>query len=161
MAEYVLVTDIERAPRFEENRDYKLIAPDDPRREGRGWKYELLREFRVPLHYFPADPRREAITSPYVDLSADGVLTVRARYPSDGPSGPTVDTDDFLFAAIVVHDPLYELMRRGALAQHWRKAADLELRRFCKAFGMPWWRRLYVYYFVRWFAAWAAKRTRR
>lgn len=92
----------------------------------------------------------------YVYLTQDGWLTIKAGYAWDGPSGPTWDTPDFMSGSCI-HDALYQAMRQRRLHQEWRAQADKELIRACKRAGMPWWRRRYVLWALRRFAAFAAK----
>lgn len=96
-----------------------------------------------------------------IDFDANsGLLHIYEGYSWDGPSGPALDTDDFMLAALV-HDALYQLMRAGGMPQAYRAAADRAMRRLCKEAGMPWWRRWYTYQAVRWFAAGASKNARK
>lgn len=80
----------------------------------------------------------------------DKIMTMAEGYAWDGPSGPTIDTPDFMRGSLV-HDALYQLMRDGYMLQSGRVLADRELVAICKADGMPWWRRAYVYVSVRLF----------
>ncbi len=92
----------------------------------------------------------------YVSLSLGGTLKINSGYAWDGPSGPTIDTPDFLIGSLV-HDALYQLMRERKLPQSYRKIADQILKRICLEEGMPSWRAFYVYYAVRLFGASSAK----
>lgn len=74
----------------------------------------------------------------------------------DGPSGPTIDTKEFMRGAFV-HDALYQLIREGHLLMRDRKQADKILRRMCIEDGMSRFRAWYVYEAVSRFAKWAAK----
>ena len=89
-------------------------------------------------------------------LLPDGALYVCAGYTWDGPSGPALDTASFLRASLV-HDALYELMRRGGLPLTKRAAADREMRYIAAEDGMPWYRRWWTYWAVRLFAGPAAR----
>jgi hypothetical protein len=44
-------------------------------------------------------------------VTREGLLIILAGYSSDGPSGLTFDTKDFMLAAFI-HDALYELLRQ-------------------------------------------------
>ncbi len=82
---------------------------------------------------------------------AHGILTLKPGYMWDGPSGPTVDTENFIRASLV-HDALYQLIREGVLPiKPYRKKADKLLLEICEKDGMSWFRRRYVYYAVRQF----------
>lgn len=71
----------------------------------------------------------------YIELRYDGQLTLRKGYAWDGPSGPTVDTEDSL-AGSAGHDALYQLLTLKAIPAHLREAADNDLRRWCVEDGM-------------------------
>ena len=88
----------------------------------------------------------------FIVLTKDGHLTISKGYAWDGPSGPTIDTKDFMRGSLV-HDALYQLMRARKLPQETRIAADNLLRETCKADGMSAFRAWYVYRSVRAFAA--------
>ena len=70
-------------------------------------------------------------------------------YAWDGPSGPTIDTKNFMRGSLV-HDGLYQLMREGLLAhEEYRKSADDLLRDICVEDGMSKFRAWYVHRAVR------------
>jgi len=103
-----------------------------------GYKYRLAEDYAVQTAIRPpAD-----IITPFITLTASGLLTLRAGYASDGPSGPTIDTKNFIRGAFG-HDALYQLMRMRLLDCGWRPTADQELDRWCKEDGMwgirRWW----------------------
>lgn len=50
-----------------------------------------------------------------ITLTREGLFFVEAGYSSDGPSGPTIDTKDFMPGATGWHDPIYELLRNEML----------------------------------------------
>lgn len=98
----------------------------------------------------------ETYAGEYLTLNA-GMLTIKAGYMWDGPSGPTVDTENFMRASCV-HDALYQLIREGVLPlKPHRKRADKLLLKICKEDGMGLIRRHYVYQAVRWFGYEAAR----
>ncbi len=82
----------------------------------------------------------------------EGMLIIYKGYIWDGPSGPTLDTPDFMLGSLV-HDAMYQLMREEILDQRLRKVADQVLYDICIDAGMPWWRAQYVYWAVRMFGA--------
>jgi len=92
----------------------------------------------------------------YLKLSPTGYLTIRKGYSWDGPSGPTIDTRNFMRGSLV-HDALYQLMREKALPQATRKRADEILKDICLDSGMTKFRAAYVYMAVRLFGAFAAR----
>jgi hypothetical protein len=61
--------------------------------------------------------------SRFVTIDKNGNLRIKKGYAWDGPSGPTIDTKNFMRGSLI-HDALYQLMREGIIAQHQRKRAD-------------------------------------
>jgi len=116
-----------------------------------GYKYQLVQDVVFNVRVFP---ERDIITK-YIELSILGCLTIRSGYAWDGPSGPTIDTKNFMQGSLV-HDALYQLMRMRLLDSSWRLRADQELVRICKEDGMSKLRSWYVYRSVRRLAASAA-----
>lgn len=104
-----------------------------------GYKYLLMKSFSITVDVYPD---RE-IKTPFIDVGTGGILTITAGYAWDGPSGPTVDSKNFMRGSLV-HDALYQLMREGHLSasQH-RDTADKLLRKLCREDGMTavraWW----------------------
>ncbi|KKK56498.1 hypothetical protein LCGC14_3063940, partial [marine sediment metagenome] len=99
----------------------------------------------------------------FIDLKQKGVggeLIIKAGYCWDGPSGPAIDTRNFMRGSLI-HDALYQLMRMELLDQSMRDAADRTLWRICREDGMwairAWW----IYKSVHWFAASAADPSHR
>lgn len=119
-----------------------------------GYKYQLVQQwsYETPIRGFSV---ATSFLDPYATLSENGLLIVRAGYAWDGPSGPTVDTPDFMRGSLA-HDAIYQLMREGSLPQSCREAADNLLRSICREDGMSWFRAWYVYQGVRRFAGYAA-----
>lgn len=74
------------------------------------------------------------VVSQFYSISQSGLLIIKKGYAWDGPSGPTIDTLDVMFASLI-HDVLYEALRKKQLARKWRKAADDELAEVGKACG--------------------------
>ena len=97
----------------------------------------------------------EKIETDFIDLDKEGLLTIRAGYAWDGPSGPTFDTKSFMRGSLV-HDALYQLMRGGHLPSSCREDADQELHRICREDGMNRFRAWYVLLGVRKGAGFAA-----
>lgn len=113
-----------------------------------GYKYQLYETY---LHRLinPVEIKKE-IKSRFLDLSTDGILTIKQGYASDGPSGISLDTKTFMRGAFV-HDALYQLMREGLIARDQKDAADKELRDICIQDGMMKARAWYVYHAVKMF----------
>ena len=87
-------------------------------------------------------------------------IVVSAGYAWDGPSGPTIDTENVMRAALI-HDVLYQAMRIGAMPRTWiwRLRVDKLFRRHLKEDGVPRWRRWIWYKIVRW-RGWGSTRER-
>ena len=103
-----------------------------------GYKYQLAETYSTKIGIFPdAHVRHD-----YISLSPHGFLSIRKGYAWDGPSGPTIDTKNFMRGSLV-HDALYQLIREGLLPLSDRENADAELRRICMEDGMSavraWW----------------------
>jgi hypothetical protein len=109
-------------------------------------KYYLSWDFETKMHF----------SLPRGIVSADGIITILGNrlyictnYPWDGPSGPAIDTDNFMDGSLV-HDALYDLMRQGLLSRwKYRRLADKEMRIQCKKDGMSFIRRWYTWGAVR------------
>jgi hypothetical protein len=110
-----------------------------------GYKYQLKQDYSMII---PINPATD-IDSEFISLQTDGTLTVKSGYAWDGPSGPTIDTLNFMRGALV-HDALYQLMREKYLDEKtFRKTADWLLREICRADGMSRIRAWWVYAAVR------------
>lgn len=75
------------------------------------YKYRLADSYWIFTNYRP----KAEIRSGDITLTPEGLLFVRAGYSSDGPSGPTIDTKNFMPGATGFHDPIYELLRKGLM----------------------------------------------
>lgn len=107
----------------------------------KGYKYQLNVDYSTNI---PVKPDSN-INSDYIVLSSDGDLTIKKGYAWDGPSGPTVDTLNFMRGSLV-HDALYQLMREGRLDKDkQRKPADRLLQKMCREDGMSSMRSWWVY----------------
>jgi len=113
-----------------------------------GYKYQLAEDFTQQLpDYFI--PMWREIETEY--LWYDGVkqLIVKQGYAWDGPSGPTIDTKNFMRGSLV-HDALYQLCREGFLEKNtYRPIADRLLYDLVREDGMNWFRAKYMYWAVR------------
>lgn len=127
-------------------------------RSVQGYKYQLLERYVHDTQFASAT----SVASPrgWVKLSRTGRLTLKKGYAWDGPSGPSIDTPDFLRGSLV-HDGLYQLMRQKLLPTRLRKRADVLLWMMCIEDGMPKVRANYVYHAVRAFGAATARPPRR
>lgn len=120
-------------------------------RELKGYKYELVEDYRVVIPIFGM-----SIDHRFIQLHPSGLLIIKKEYAWDGPSGPTIDTPTFMRGSLV-HDALYQLIRSEALDVSFREQADKILRDICLEDGMNSIRAWYVYWSVRLFAANCAK----
>lgn len=113
----------------------------------KGYKYQLREAYKVSI---PIHPESDiASPSDFITLTTSGVLTISKNYAWDGPSGPTVDTRNFMRSSLV-HDALYQLMRETLLEHDvYRQAADRLLQQMCKEDGMSSIRAWWVYAGVR------------
>jgi len=118
------------------------------------YKYALL----DPYTHVTSIQIEKSVTTKmgWVKLNRDGVLTLKKGYAWDGPSGPTIDSKDFMRGSLV-HDALYQLIREKLLLPRFRKKADEILWMICLEDGMPKPRANYVYHAVRAFGASAAR----
>jgi hypothetical protein len=117
-----------------------------------GYKYQLHESYKTTIRIMPS----EDIETDYIALDQRGLLVLRKGYAWDGPSGPTIDTRNFIRGSLV-HDALYQLMRMKHLSDELhRKDADKELRRMCIEDGMSSIRAFWVYESVRQFGGSAA-----
>tara|TARA_Y100000310_G_scaffold301665_1_gene338360 strand:+ start:411 stop:923 length:513 start_codon:yes stop_codon:yes gene_type:complete len=123
----------------------------------KGIKYQLVETYTGPTNIFP----EEGIVTDWIALDKKGRITISAGYGWDGPSGPTIDTPEFMRAALV-HDALYQLLRMKKLGSNdleresFRNAADLEMVRIQKEDGMNPVRRFFTHKGVSLFANYAA-----
>ena len=126
-------------------------------RELKGYKYATAKEFVLQLDLPRPLSRDLAVAGNWVVLSKTGVLAIKVGYCWDGPSGPTIDTPDFMRASLV-HDSLYQLMRERELDNRTdRRWADALLKQLCREGGMSKSRSNYVYRAVRAFGGGAAR----
>lgn len=121
-----------------------------------GYKYQLVEDYLVTIPICPV----RAIKEDFIELDPAGILRVKAGYAWDGPSGPTIDTKDFMRGSLV-HDALYQLMRDGLLDEStYKDVADNILRSLCIEDGMSHIRAWWVYQGVQKFGTSAATEKR-
>lgn len=112
-----------------------------------GYKYQLIESYTTVIPIRPADGI--ARIDGFIHLDENGLLIIREGYAWDGPSGPTIDTKNFMRGSLV-HDALYQLMSDGQLdPETCREPADSLLRAICREDGMSWIRAWWVYQGVR------------
>ena len=122
-----------------------------------GYKYQLQSDYVHRLPHMNLLPYvLNEIETDYLWLGTQGAfndvhmqLIVKRGYAWDGPSGPTIDTKNFMRGSLV-HDALYQLMRLGHLDKNvYRIRADRELYSICREDGMCHIRAQVVYWGVR------------
>ena len=119
-----------------------------------GYKYQLVEDYT--LKACGLEPLPGPISTPYIQITDQGALIISKGYAWDGPSGPTIDTKNFMRGSLV-HDALYQLMRAKALDHEtYREQADRLLRDICIEDGMTTVRAAWVYQAVRMFGEPAA-----
>ncbi len=111
------------------------------------YKYQLVKPYRLQIGI-----EEYTIDTLYIKLDVDGWLQISEGYAWDGPSGPTIDTLDFMRGSLV-HDALYQLIRLKKLPFRYKEYADLLLKKICLEDGMSNFRANYVYQAVRLFGA--------
>jgi len=117
-----------------------------------GYKYQTWADYAVQTEI-----KGYNVDIPFVTLRPSGVLFISQNYSWDGPSGPALDTKNFMRGSLI-HDALYQLIREGYLGQSTRLAADKELRKICREDGMSAIRAWWVYQGVRLFGGKAASK---
>ncbi|MCP3986433.1 MAG: hypothetical protein GY723_18790 [bacterium] len=122
------------------------------------YKYQLMEKYVHETQWLLAE--RVATSGGWTALSKTGKLTVKKGYAWDGPSGPTIDTPNFMRGSLV-HDALYQLMRERLLPGRKRKPADVLLWLICLEDGMSRTRADYVFHAVRAFGGRAARPRQR
>lgn len=110
-------------------------------RDLKTYKYQIVADYIIDIHEETGIDigTDEAVIQgdgyTYITLSAPGKLKVFAGYSWDGPSGPTFDTKNFMRGSLV-HDALYQLIRRGICSKDKRKIFDEVLYVICRNDGM-------------------------
>jgi len=111
-----------------------------------GYKYQLSEDYSIWTEITGLNIHKD-----FLSLDAAGLLTVHAGYCWDGPSGPAIDTRNFMRGSLV-HDAGYQLMRECNLPIEYREYFDQLLREICLEDGMSRLRAWWVYKAVRWAA---------
>ena len=118
------------------------------------YKYQLMEKYVFETQWVL--PHAVETGGRWVIMSKTGRLTIKKGYAWDGPSGPTIDTPNFMRGSLV-HDACYQLMREKKLEQDKRKPADVLFWLICQKDGMSKARADYVYHAVRTFGRGATK----
>jgi hypothetical protein len=106
--------------------------------------YQIVVAIRPPLDIY----------TEYIDLSREGLLTIRRGFLWDGPSGPTADKwfprlYNKMQRGALIHDALYWLIRHGFLDPGQKQLSDGEFRKACLQDGMIRARAWWIYWGVR------------
>lgn len=117
----------------------------------KGYDYQLAEQ---EVYQTSLRPEKDIITH-FISLTTNGALTISTGYAWDGPSGPTLNTDNSMTPSLL-HDALYQLIRQSLLDRRWRKVADEQLYLMLRERKMSWFRAQYWLAGVRWFAGGAA-----
>ena len=115
------------------------------------YKYQLTRPYQVDVGI-----KGLSIDIGVLGLKEDGMLIINKGYAWDGPSGPTIDTFNFMRGSLV-HDALYQLIRMELIDLSFKDHADRLLQKMCKKDGMSPFRAWYVYLAVKWFGGSSCK----
>jgi hypothetical protein len=97
----------------------------------KSYKYQLMEEFQYQTDFQLDDD----IDTSFIQLTRDGLLIIKDQYAWDGASGPTFDTQNSMRASLV-HDALYQLMRKKQLPQTYVLLADQLFREILIEDGM-------------------------
>ncbi len=118
----------------------------------RNYKYQLMNDYSIDTNIRPVQEIVEPKppTKTFIRLIPSGRLTVYQGYAWDGPSGPTIDTKNFMRGSLV-HDALYQLIRQTDIGLDHRIEVDELLRAICLKDGMSSFRAWYVYHALRLF----------
>ncbi|MCX8123899.1 MAG: DUF1353 domain-containing protein [Spirochaetes bacterium] len=111
------------------------------------YKYQLMEHYNYQTNIILDN---DACVPDFVTLRKDGLLEIYKGYAWDGPSGPTIDTKDFMRGSLV-HDALYQLIREEKIERKYKEYADKLLHDICRKDGMSRFRAWYVYWAVRLF----------
>jgi hypothetical protein len=95
----------------------------------------------------------------FFELTENGKLSIRKGYCWNGPSGPAIDTENFMRGSLI-HDCCYQMMRENLISIGYRDYADRLLQSICLEDGMSRVRAWYVYWSVSLFAQYAANPKR-
>ena len=114
--------------------------------------------YQTPIKGFVAEAKDNA-GEVMARLEEDGRMYVFRGYAWDGPSGPTIDTPDWMDPSLV-HDVFYQFLRSGELPKKLRKKIDKFMFKMLLREGMSRFRARYSYIFVRLFGGPAARRRK-
>ena len=110
----------------------------------RSYKYKVFADYEFQTDIIPVKANQHG----FLRIDGSGLITAKAGYTWDGPSGPAIDTKNFMRGSLI-HDALYQLMREERVGPEYRKRADQILREVCREDGMSRIRATWVYWGVR------------
>lgn len=114
-----------------------------------GYKYQIAADYHGIL--MPELEYKGHFEDDFL-LVAGRDYVIKKGYASDGPSGPTVDTKNFMRGAFR-HDGGYQLIRMGVFPESSRQLWDNQLRQDCLQDGMSGVRSALVYQGVHFFGS--------
>lgn len=84
----------------------------------RNYKYRLSADYVIEtaLRHMPFEAE-------FIQLTEEGIFTVRKGYLWDGVSGPTWDSGNTMIAGLI-HDALYQAIRQRLLPRHMKNTVD-------------------------------------
>ena len=112
------------------------------------YKYQICKDYLIQTNICP----NENVEMDFAFLSTSGLLHIYKGYSFDGPSGPAIDTLNFMRGSLE-HDAFYQFMREGKLSPEWRDKVDDRLYETCVEDGMSKIRATWVKFAVKTFAA--------
>lgn len=89
-----------------------------------GYKYQLAETYMEQTGIYP--PMN--ILRPFYCIYSDGLIVAKTGYAWDGPSGPAIDTKNFMRGSLV-HDVVCQAIAEHALPHLFREQGDKELKR--------------------------------
>ena len=116
----------------------------------RQYKYQLTADYQVQTGLLRPEAGIARVADNFIVLHPDGLMQIKQGYAWDGPSGPTIDTKNFMRGSLV-HDAFYQMIREEQLPPETRAFADRLLRDHCREDGMSAARAWYVWKAVAWF----------
>ncbi len=118
----------------------------------KGFKYQLKQDILISTGITISDE----ILDSFITLGVNGELSIRKGYAWDGASGPTIDGEKNMVPSIV-HDALYELMRKCLLHIRFRKQVDKLFYKMCLDRGMNKYRAKVYFWAVRRFGKFTSR----
>ena len=120
-----------------------------------GYKYQLCNHYTIKTTIYP----KSNITTDFIDLDKNGILTIKKGYAWDGASGIAIDTCNFMRGSLV-HDALYQLMRNDLIDRVvYKDVTDKLLKTICQEDGMSGIRSWWVYNAVKYFGNFATTKA--